>query len=312
MTSPLPIEVFVSTSRFDRQNLRAADALSGGRLRYTFNPHGRKLTEEEVSHVLSEGFVGLIAGLEPLSESVLSAATALRVIARVGTGLDTVDLNAAERLGVSVCNTPDATTDAVAELTMAHMLSVLRGVARSDRSIRAGGWSPFMGKLLKEKTVGIVGFGRIGRRVAELVNAFGAHVIFSDPVGSHGGDSRKRTLMQLCSESDIITLHVPLLPETRMMIGAKEINAMKPQAILLNIARGGLVDEDALTIAVTEGRLSAGLDCFQNEPYQGPLNSFDDVTMTAHMGSYAEETRQLMEREAAMAMVQEFQRLSIL
>jgi D-3-phosphoglycerate dehydrogenase len=178
------IPVLVSTSRFDPENFDIAAGDYRSHLSPTFNPHGRKLTEGEVSDFLSAGVVGLIAGLEPLTRNVLQRATNLRVIARVGTGLDSIDLAAANELGIAVVNTPDATTDAVAELTLAHILNALRGVAAADRNIRAGSWSPFMGRLLKGKTVGIIGFGRIGRRVAQLVGAFGAHVVFTDPAVS--------------------------------------------------------------------------------------------------------------------------------
>lgn len=306
------VNVFVSTSRFDESNLRAANELADGRLNPTFNPHGRKMSEDEILQKLAEGYVGLIAGLEPLTDRVMSTAKSLQVIARVGTGLDSVDLNAAKRLGISVLNTPDATTDAVAELTMAHMLAVLRGLGAADRSIRHGQWSPVMGRLLRGRTVGIIGYGRIGRRVDRLVTAFGARVIFCDPQAEGGDVLQRRTLEELCKEADIVTLHVPLVAETRLILDAQLIRSLKPRAVVLNVARGGLVDEAELAVAVAEGRVLAGLDCFEEEPYIGPLSTLDEVTMTSHMGSYAEETRQLMEREAALALVRELQRRRVL
>jgi D-3-phosphoglycerate dehydrogenase len=306
------IPVLVSTSRFDPENFDIAAGDYRSHLSPTFNPHGRKLTEGEVSDFLSAGVVGLIAGLEPLTRNVLQRATNLRVIARVGTGLDSIDLAAANELGIAVVNTPDATTDAVAELTLAHILNALRGVAAADRNIRAGSWSPFMGRLLKGKTVGIIGFGRIGRRVAQLVGAFGAHVVFTDPAVSENDDSRWRSLMSLCAESDVVSLHVPLTTQTEGLIGAQQLSAMKQGAILINVARGGLVDEAALYTALNKNHIWAALDCFAEEPYLGNLRASERVTMTAHMGSYATETRTLMEREAVSALIREFEKTGLL
>jgi D-3-phosphoglycerate dehydrogenase len=306
------IPVFVSTSRFDLENFDIAVGDYRSRLSPTFNPHGRKLTEDEISDFLSTGVVGLIAGLEPLTRNVLQRATNLRVIARVGTGLDSIDLAAASELNIAVVNTPDATTDAVAELTLAHILNALRGVAAADRNIRAGSWSPFMGRLLKGKTVGIIGFGRIGRRVAQLVGAFGAHVVFTDPAVSENDDSRWRSLMSLCAESDVVSLHVPLTTQTEGLIGAQQLSAMKQGAILINVARGGLVDEAALYTALNKNHIWAALDCFAEEPYLGNLRASERITMTAHMGSYATETRTLMEREAVSALIREFEKTGLL
>jgi D-3-phosphoglycerate dehydrogenase len=305
------ISILISTSQFDPQNFAIANSVTGGLLSPTYNTFGRRLTEEEISEQLSSGYVGLIAGLEPLTANVLIKAKGLRVIARVGTGLDSVDLTVAKRLGISVLNTPDATTDAVAELTIGHMLSSLRGITMTDRRIRSGEWSPYMGNLLKGKTVGIVGFGRIGHRVGQLVEAFGAAILIHDSRESLVSDPRWRDLESLCAGSDIVSLHTPLVEATQHLIGAKELSAMRCGAIILNVARGGLIDEHALAAALREGRIRAALDCFTNEPYQGELRTLDNVTMTAHMGSYASETRAVMEVEAASNLVAELQRLGV-
>jgi len=305
------IPILISTSQFDPHHFAIANSVTGGLLSPTYNTLGRRLTEEEISEQLSSGYVGLIAGLEPLTANVLIKAKGLRVIARVGTGLDSVDLTVAKRLGISVLNTPDATTDAVAELTIGHMLSSLRGITMTDRRIRSGEWSPYMGNLLKGKTVGIVGFGRIGHRVGQLVEAFGAAILIHDSRESLVSDPRWRDLESLCAGSDIVSLHTPLVEATQHLIGAKELSAMRCGAIILNVARGGLIDEHALAAALREGRIRAALDCFTNEPYQGELRTLDNVTMTAHMGSYASETRAVMEVEAASNLVAELQRLGV-
>jgi D-3-phosphoglycerate dehydrogenase len=273
------------------------------------NPYRRKLTEDEAVEQLSDGVVGLVAGLEPLTARVLGSAPSLRAIARVGIGLDSVDLAAAERLGIEVMNTPDPPARAVAELTLGHILSLLRRISLVDRRLHAGTWSPEMGSLLSGRTVGFVGFGRIGRRLARLLEPFDVEILVNDPAA--GDVPHERTsLDDLLSRSNVITLHVPYGPDTHHLIDANRLALMRPDAILVNVARGGLIDEDALADALgREGIAGAALDCFADEPYHGPLAGMDRVQMTAHMGTYARETRDQMEREAATKIVECLRRI---
>jgi D-3-phosphoglycerate dehydrogenase len=233
----------------------------------------------------------------------------LRAIARVGIGLDSVDLAAAERLGIEVMNTPDPPARAVAELTLGHILSLLRRISLVDRRLHAGTWSPEMGSLLSGRTVGFVGFGRIGRRLARLLEPFDVEILVNDPAA--GDVPHERTsLDDLLSRSNVITLHVPYGPDTHHLIDANRLALMRPDAILVNVARGGLIDEDALADALgREGIAGAALDCFADEPYHGPLAGMDRVQMTAHMGTYARETRDQMEREAATKIVECLRRI---
>lgn len=264
------------------------------------NPHGRTLTEDEVAALLAD-VDGVIAGVEPLTAAVFASAPRLKAIARVGAGLDTVDLDAAAARGIAVSTTPDAPTDAVAELTLALMLAVLRDVAGSDRRLRAGTWQRTTGRLLSACTVGLIGGGRIGARVAELVGAFGAEVLVADPqLTAAPAPARLVDLDTLLATSDIVSLHVPLTDATRELIDAEAIRTMRDDAILINAARGGLVDEAALAAALATGTLAgAGIDVFATEPYDGPLTRLDNVVLSPHAGSAARETRQRMEREAA-------------
>ena len=301
----------ISTSSFDHANFVGRDALERAGIAVVDNPHRARLAEDQIAALLGTDAVGLIAGLEPLTRRVLDAATGLRVIARVGTGTDSVDLAAAADRGIRVLTTPDAPTEAVAELTLAHVLGLLRHVAAADRAIRAGEWKGRMGGLLAGRTVGIVGLGRIGRRVAELVGAFGARVVGHDPAGAPAG-IESATLDEVCARADVLTLHVPYSPERRHMIDARRIALMPRGALLVNCARGGLVDEAALRAALLDGRLGgAALDCFEEEPYAGPLAALEHVQMTAHMGSYARETRDAMEREASGGLVAALRELGV-
>ena len=267
------------------------------------NPFAARLTEDQVIELLGTDTIGLIAGLEPLTKNVLQAAKSLKVIARVGTGLDSVDLATAKQLGITVLNTPDAPTKAVAELTLAHILGLLRHVSQADRQVRVGVWKGLMGSLLETKTVGIVGFGRIGKRVATLLSAIGASVIISDAQVSKSVYPNVE-LDELCIKSDILSLHLPYNEATHHIINEKNLNLMKKGSYIVNISRGGLVDETALLAALKSGHLAgAALDCFEQEPYEGELRNLETVQITAHMGSYARETRDLMEQEASRLLV---------
>lgn len=304
--------IFISTSSFDLSNFDETDlyTLRGAGVSIRTNSVGRKLTEDEAIENLRDNVIGLIAGLEPLNARVLDAAPSLKAIARVGIGLDTVDLAAANARGIEVFNTPEPPAQAVAELTIGHILGMLRNISRVDRAIRLGEWKGQFGQLLAGKTVGVVGFGRIGRKVTELLVPFGVDVIAHDPITPNAPGIRFVDLSTLLATSDIVTLHVPYTMDNHHMIGGKEMASMKKGAFLVNIARGGLIDEDALWSSLNSGHLAgAALDCFEVEPYAGPLKDLDNVVMTAHMGTYATETRGQMEREAAGRLVDHLRKI---
>ena len=297
------MQVLISTSSFNLANFAQLSDLKKAGVEVKLNPFAARLTEEQVIDLLGTDTIGLIAGLEPLTQNVLKSAKSLKVIARVGTGLDSVDLVAAKELGITVLNTPDAPTKAVAELTIAHILGLLRHVSQADRQIRSGVWKGLMGSLLETKTVGIVGFGRIGKRMATLLSAFGASVIISD-AQVKSGDFQNVGLDELCTRSDIVSLHLPYSEATHHIIDEKRMNLMKKGSFIVNISRGGLVDEAMLLVALKSGHIAgAALDCFEQEPYEGELRNLENVQITAHMGSYARETRDLMEQEASRLLV---------
>lgn len=313
----MPKTVLVTTSSFGAHDLGPKAALREAGFEVHENSLRRKLKEEEVLELLRRHKpLGMIAGVEPLTERVLEAASGhLKVISRCGIGTDTVDLEAAKRLGIRVFNTPDAPSQAVAELTVALMLAVLRRVCEADRALRRGEWKPLMGRLLGSRTVGVVGLGRIGARVAALVQAFGTQVLGHDPRGDLPAmPGVKRTgLDELIAETDIITLHVPISKENKHLINARRLSAMRKGAVLINTSRGGLVDEQALAEALKSGRLAgAGLDTFEEEPYQGPLKDLPQVTLTCHMGSAAEECRTRMEKEAADNLISGLRSLGVI
>ena len=299
--------ILCTTSKFTANNFPAS-------LKVIKNLFRRKLAEAEVSALIEEHQpVGMIAGVEPLTRAVLEKAENLKVISRCGIGLDAVDLEAARELGIIVTNTPDAPTIPVAELTIGMILSLVRQLHIIDAGIRQGKWERPMGRLLHEKTVGIIGCGRIGTYVAKLVAAFGCRVFGCDPYLQTHEYCKLVSMDTLLAQSDIISLHVPYLADNQHLIGADQLAVMKHGAILINAARGGLVNEQALYEVLKSGHLGgAGIDCFEEEPYTGPLKDLSNVLLTAHIGSYAKEARVIMEQQAVENLLRELEKMNIL
>lgn len=292
-------KVFISTTSFAKDDQSPLKLLESAGMDISLNPLAKKLSEREISEFLKDTDY-LIAGTESLTRAVLGSAKKLKIISRVGVGLDNVDLQAAEEFGIKVYNTPYGPTISVAELTIGLVLDLLRMVSNMDRDMRSGVWKKRMGNLLKGKKVGIVGFGRIGQKVAELMMPFGAEISYYDV-----GDIKKqlncsfKKLNDLLQWADIITLHCSASEEGKAIIGKDELKRMNKGAWLVNASRGGLVDEAALYSSLKEGHLSgAALDVFEEEPYRGPLTGLDNVILTPHIGSYAKEARVKMEIDA--------------
>ncbi|GHU63259.1 2-hydroxyacid dehydrogenase [Bacteroidia bacterium] len=266
------------------------------------NPFGRKLTEEEVIE-LAKDCIGIVAGVEPLTARVMDALPYLKCISRVGVGMDNVDLEYAKSKNIMVVNTPDGPTRAVAELTLAMTLSLLRRIPQADAALKNKQWKKQTGNLILDKTIGVVGLGRIGRLVSELFRGIGNPVVGFDPYADSEWAKEKgvelKTFEEVISQADILTLHVPGNKDKTPVIGEKEIVQMKNEAFLINISRGGVVDEAALYQALKTGRLSgAAVDVFTQEPYDGPLCELDNIILTPHLGSYAKEGKLQMEIDA--------------
>lgn len=308
------MKVLITTSSFGKIDQGPLKELQHNGLQIISNPLGRKLTELEVLELILEHKpIGIIAGVEPLTAKVLYKASNLKAIARAGIGMDSVDLEVAKKLSISVTNTPEAPTMAVAELTIGVILSLLRMLHISDASIRFSKWSRPMGHLLYKKTVGIIGCGRIGKKIADYLKIFECTVIASDQVNFNSEGISFMELDELLLSADIVTLHLPYSKQNHHIINNERISIMKKGAYLVNAARGGLVDENALLEALKSGHLAgAALDCFEKEPYDGPLKDLPNVLLTAHLGSYAKEARLMMETQAARNLIKQLQELCIL
>ena len=245
----------------------------------------------------------LIVGADQVTRNVLTSSRRLRVVAKHGVGVDNIDLAAAEELGISVTYAPDGNTRSVAEMTVAMLLSLWRGLARADARLRARVWEPMVGREAAGRTLGIIGLGRIGRAVAILGQALGMRIlacdVVQDPAFADAHGIRYETLEGVLRQSDAVSIHVPLMDQTQRLIGSREMAWMRPDAVLVNVARGGIVDEHALAEALAHGRLAgAAVDVFEHEPpWDSPLLGFETVLLTPHI---AHSTQEAMERVDVM------------
>ena len=310
------MKLLITTSSFGAKDTAALAALRDAGYEAVLNPFARTLTEAEITALLAEHRpVGLIAGLEPLTDAVMQGAVAhLQVISRCGTGLDNVDLDAAKRLGIAVLNTPAAPAEAVAELSLGLILALIRNIAAHDQTVHAGAWKKRMGLLLSEITVGIVGLGRVGKRVAAMLRPLGSRVIATDVMPDHDWIAAHgvslMTLPQVLAAADVVSLHLPYASgDLFRLMNAERIASMKPGSYLLNTSRGALIDEQAVADALTSGHLAgAAIDTFELEPYTGLLLQAPNLILSPHAGSYARATRNRMELEAAQNFINQMKK----
>lgn len=294
-------KVLVTTSSFEQ-----LDFLNNYQV--ILNPYSRRLTEEEVTDLLKQHNPdALLAGVEPLTSSVLEHTDKLSVISRCGVGLDSVDVEAAEKKGITVFNTPNAPAPSVAEMAVTLILSSLRNIPAMDQDMKSGKWVKQKGYLLGAKKVGIVGCGRIGSLTAKYIEAFGAELYGYDPYITEHTTCKMVSLEQILQECEIISLHLPLNNATRNLIDKTALMKMKQGALLVNTSRGEIIDEEALFEVLREGRIKAALDVFCTEPYNGKLCCEGlPIVLSSHQGSSAVESRKIMEQEAALNIIKFF------
>ena len=279
------------------------------------------ITHEGLKTVVGNYDALIVRGRTKVTREVIEAGRGrLKAICRAGVGLDNIDLEAAGEAGIEVFNTPEASTEAVAELTVGLIIALARSIPRADKALKEGRWAKkeLMGWELRGKTLGIIGFGRIGQRVAEICHALGMRIIAyrrTRPPGieevlARTGARMASNVEEVLKESDIITLHVPLTPQTRHMIGRREIFMMKDGAILINTSRGGVVDEEALYEALVSGKLAgAALDVFEEEPPKDislKLAQLPNVVATPHIGAQTAEAQRAASELAAKKLLEFF------
>jgi D-3-phosphoglycerate dehydrogenase len=295
--------VQVTTHPFglDNDEPRRVLERQGWEIRY--NPWGRRIKPDEVAELVKD-IHGLVAGTEPYPREVLERAKNLKVIARVGVGFDGIDFKTCRERGIVVTFTPEAPADGVAEMTVAQIINLLRKIHESDKSVRERAWNRYMGFLIREVKIGVLGVGRIGKRVVKLLQPFQPQLYGCDlkPDLEFG---KKYNLIwvgmqELFQTCDLVTIHVQLNDTNHHLVSYAELQNMKPGSYLVNIARGKIVDEQALVEALRWKHLAgAAIDVFADEPYEGPLTKFDNAVLTAHMGASAHHSRYLMELGAA-------------
>jgi D-3-phosphoglycerate dehydrogenase len=290
-------KILIGPSSFAESDKTPLERLLAAGFTVIDNPYKRKITKEELHTLLKEDVVGILAGLEPLDRDVLSQSH-LKCISRVGAGMNNVDLKAAKDLNIAVFNTPDGPTSAVAELVVGTLVSLLRWLPQSHQNLHDRKWVRRMGGQIEGKTIAIIGFGRIGRRVAELLTPFRTKLIAVDPFLEKSATlpCPLLPLEEALSQADIITIHTS---GEECLFDDAAFSHMKRGALLLNAARGNIVSGKALIAALDEGIVAgAWLDTFEKEPYEGPLCNYENVILTPHIGSYTAECRQSMENEA--------------
>jgi D-3-phosphoglycerate dehydrogenase / 2-oxoglutarate reductase len=296
-------KVLITTVPFGEKDRLPLDLLENAGIKYLKNPFNKKITEDQLTKIIFD-FDAIIAGTEPITEQVLDRASKLKLISRVGIGLDNVDLIAAQKRDIKVSYTPDAPSLAVSELTLGMMLTLLRSVHVSNSQMHKGKWHRMFGRRLGEVTVGIIGVGRIGAGVLKMLSGFETSTILvNDIEQNHELDSKFNlnwaSKEKIYKDSDIISLHLPLTHLTKNMIKKEHLLSMKPDAIIINTSRGGIINEHDLYEVMQSGHLrAAAIDVFEKEPYDGPLKDIERCLLTAHMGSMSVDCRIRMEIES--------------
>jgi D-3-phosphoglycerate dehydrogenase / 2-oxoglutarate reductase len=282
------------------------DVLAAAGFEIRLSPHRRKHTPAETAALLQAGDVDvLLAGTEALpAEVIASGGARLRHVARVGVGLDGLDVSACIARGVAVTYTPDAPARSVVEQVFGLLFSLSRRLVEAHEGLRRGVWARHVGPLWQGRTLGILGCGRIGRQVAVIARAFGmrvlAHDVREDRAWAAAHGVAYVGLDELLSASDALTVHLAYTRRTHLILSRERLARLRPQAYLINTCRGEVLDEDALHAMLTEGRLAgAALDVYHHEPYRGPLAALPNVILCCHQGSCSFEGRLAMEMQSA-------------
>jgi len=297
------IKVLITPRSFAENDVMPLQKLEAEGYELIRNPYGRIMTENEIMEFICD-VDGVILGVDPFGRKVMEKASKLQVISRYGVGLDNIDLCCAEEKGIRIYRTVGANTDAVADYAFGLMLDLTRKITFIDRACRQGNWKKIKTAEMYSKVLGVVGLGAIGKAVAKRSQGFNMPVLaydpYEDPDYASASNIEYVSLERLLKESDFISLHLPLNEQTRHMIGTKEFKNMKSTAILVNTARGGIVDESALYNALKNNEIAAaGIDVFDKEPPDNKgLMDLDNLIVGAHCAASSVEAIDNMSRMA--------------
>jgi D-3-phosphoglycerate dehydrogenase len=290
-------QVVIAARTFGRVDTKGSEMLKDARLSLAYLPGKEAAGVELATLMQSKDTVAVIAGGEPITGEMIRKSPNLKVIAMHGAGMNHIDQKAAGERGILVQGVPGGNAEAVADLTFGLMLSAARHIAEADAAIRRNEWGAYMGVAVSGKTLGIVGFGAIGQAVARRASGFGMKILAYDVVNNKEAAGKLKaeyvSLETLLSQADFITLHVPFIDSTNNLINDRALRLMKKTAILVNIARGGVVDEDALCVALHDGIIAgAAVDTFRKEPLPEDhcFRSAPNLLLTPHIGGRTMET----------------------
>ncbi len=311
------MKVLVTPRSFGKTDPQVWTILRDAGLDIVRNPTGGILSEDQLIELVAD-CEGVVIGVDPLSARVLGSAPKLKAIAKYGVGVDNIDLEICRQRGITVSRTVGANADAVADFAFALMLAVARQVMTIDRNCRQGSWQKITTLDVSGRTLGILGLGAIGKKLAKRAAGFDMRIMAFDTVWDEAFALEHRieqaSLEDICRRADFISLHLPLLPETQNAIGASQLAWMKPTAILVNTARGGLIDEAALFDALLNRRIyGAGIDAFSHEPLEDPRwYALENLVIGSHAAASTLGATEKMGRMAAQNLVHDLQRVSIL
>lgn len=302
------MKILITPRSFASSSDKAIKMLTARGYEIQRNNTDRPYKKEEILNLIKD-IDGIIIGIDELSAEIIEKANKLKVISKYGTGLDNIDIHMATNKKIIVTNTPTANVDAVADLAFGLILSLARRIPEADQKTKKGKWEKIIGKSVWEKTLGVIGLGKIGRQVVKRAQGFQMNILVFDLVKDKKFAQRYGikyvNLEKLLQKSDYITIHIPLNDATRGMISYKELEKIKREAFLINTSRGGIVDEQALYKALRNNQLKgAALDVYHSEPpVESPLKELDNVIMTPHIGAYTEEAIENMGMQAAQNLI---------
>ncbi len=292
------LKILVSNIAFGEAYPEALNIL-GKQAEIYLNEKSDRYSEEEFIDLIKDKDI-LIAGTEKITKPIIQAAKKLKLIARVGSGIDNIDLEAANKKNISICYTPDAPSISIPEFTLALVLNLIKGISFSDRNMHANIWHRTFGRNLSEFVIGIFGCGKIGKELVKLLRTMYKDIklYFYDPYIESIEGAEKVNFEQLIKLSDIVSIHAPLTKDTQNLFDRTVLFSFKKGTYLINTARGSIVDEEALYEALQQKHLAgAALDVFSVEPYYGALNNLDNCILTSHIGSMNTQVRALMEQQ---------------